>query len=327
MSYLDDGTLGGSLDYVISDLLHIEEGAARLDLKLNRNKCELICDDEGLKSSMLSAVPGLWVVGWSHATLLGSPIGDTHSMEECFRSKVEKLIVMGKRLQLLSSHDALLLLRHYLSIPKVLYILQTAPCFLTDLLSIFDDHLKSLLSEILNVNLANESAWTQASLLVKPGGIGVRATQLAPSAYLASAAGCSELIQLILPSNLRGLTDPNFTTGVEVWSRGSSAGPPCPPLLTHQHARDSVLVKTDYESLLENAATSLEKARLLQWSTLIMGLGSMLSPSPHWASVSTTVRYRLPSRYVLGVVQQWMREGCTVSTAVSAKVITLAMLL
>ena len=59
MFYLDDGTLGGSLDDVVSDLLHIEEGAARLGLKLNRNKCELICNDEGLTSSMLSAVPGL----------------------------------------------------------------------------------------------------------------------------------------------------------------------------------------------------------------------------------------------------------------------------
>ena len=116
----------------------------------------------------------------------------------------------------------------------------------------------------MNVNLANESAWTQASLPVKAGGIGIRrATQLAPSAYLASAAGCSELIQLILPSKLRGLTDPYFATGVEVWRQGSSADPPCPSQLTQQHAWDSVLVETDYESLLENAATSLEKARLL----------------------------------------------------------------
>ena len=114
------------MDDVISDLLHIEEGAAGLGLKLNRNKCELICDGEGLTSSILSAVPGLRVVGRSHVTLLGSPIEDTHSMEECIRSKVEKLIVMGKRLQLLSSHDALLLLRHSLSIPKVLYNIHPA---------------------------------------------------------------------------------------------------------------------------------------------------------------------------------------------------------
>ena len=167
---------------------------------------------------------------------------------------------MGKRLQLLSSHDALLLVQHSLSIPKVLYILRTAPCFLTDLLSTFDDHLITLLSEILNVNMADESAWTQASLPVKAGGIGVRrATQLAPSAYLASAAGCSELIQLILPIKLRGLTDSYFATRVEVWKQGSSIDAPCPSQLTHKHAWDSVVVETNYESLLENGATTVKK--------------------------------------------------------------------
>ena len=45
--------------------------------------------------------------------------------------------------------------------------------------------------------------------------------------------------------------------------KGVLQTPPCPSQLTQQHAWDSVLVETDYESLLENAATSLEKARLL----------------------------------------------------------------
>ena len=155
-----------------------------------------------------------------------------------------------------------------------------------------------------------------------------------PPIWLASAAGCSELIQLILPSNLRGLTDPHFATGVEIWSRGSSAGP---PLLTHQHARDSVLVKTDYESLLENAATSLEKARLLAvvhpdsgaWLNAfpISALGLRLDDSEVQIAIKLRLGLPMCSPHVSGVVQQWMREGCTVSAVVSAKVVTLAMLL
>ena len=86
--YLDDGTLGGSLDDVISDLLHIEEGAARLGL--NRNKCELICDDVGLINSMLSAVPSLLVVGRSHATLLGSPIGGHTPQRSVFAVRLRR---------------------------------------------------------------------------------------------------------------------------------------------------------------------------------------------------------------------------------------------
>ena len=45
------------------------------------------------------------------------------------------------------------------------------------------------------MNFEDNSAWIQATLPVKLGRIGIRrAVQLAPSAYIASAAGCSDLI-------------------------------------------------------------------------------------------------------------------------------------
>ena len=83
---------------------------------------------------------------------------------------------------LLSSHDALTLLRHSLVIPKILYILRTAPCFSSPCLAVYDTELRSTLSDILNIDLSCESAWSQATLPVCFGGIGVhRASQLAPS--------------------------------------------------------------------------------------------------------------------------------------------------
>ena len=110
---------------------------------------------------------------------------------------------MGERLGLLCSHDALTLLRHCSSLPKVLYTLRTAPCFLSCHLQSFDDLVRSILSHIVNVSLDNDSAWLQASLPVKAGGIGIRrSTQLARSSYLTSAAGCSDLVQHILPPYL-----------------------------------------------------------------------------------------------------------------------------
>ena len=81
---------------------------------------------------------------------------------------------IGRRLGLLTSHDALLLLHHSFAIPKVLYILRTAPCFVSDRLEKFDDVLCNVLSNILNVDLALESTWLQASLPVRVGGIGIR---------------------------------------------------------------------------------------------------------------------------------------------------------
>ena len=149
--YLDDGILGGSLGDVLTDIQQIEESAAELDLQLNFNKCELICDSESIVCDMLSVAPHVQVVSRSQASLLGAPIGDIISIDTCILDKITKLEIMGERLSLLSSHDSLLLLRHSLCIQKILYILRTAPCFISDKLHTFENSLRSILSDILTV--------------------------------------------------------------------------------------------------------------------------------------------------------------------------------
>ena len=102
--------------------------------------------------------------------------------------------------------------------------------FLSDRLESFDDVLRNMLRNILNVDLALESTWLQASLPVRMGGIGIRrAVQLAPSAYLASAAGCSELIRPVLPSHLLDATDSNIEAALSVWSQDHDTPPLSPP--------------------------------------------------------------------------------------------------
>ena len=64
-------------------------------------------------------------------TLLGSPLGDVENVSVALRKKTDSLAVMSERLDLLAAQDALLLLRHSFSIPKLLYLLRTAPCFLS----------------------------------------------------------------------------------------------------------------------------------------------------------------------------------------------------
>ena len=219
--YLNDGTLGGggggSLQDVLHDLKLVEKEAGALWLQLNRSKTELICDNATICQSMLLEAPGLHVVSCSRAILLGSPIGSTECVDDIIQNMVEVLQLMGSRLGLLTSHDAFLLLRHSFTIPKVLYILRTSPCFVSDRLESFDDVLRIMLRNILNVDLALESTWLQASLPVRMGGIGIRrAVQLEPSAYLASAAGCSELILKVLPSHLLDATDPNIEAALSV---------------------------------------------------------------------------------------------------------------
>ena len=136
--YLDDGTIGGSVEDVIHDLQLVEEEAGRAGLQLNRRKTQLICDDPNACEAVLSAVSEFQVITCGQATLLGTPIGSVGLIDTTISSKIEKLKLMGGRLQYLSSLDALLLLRNSFAIPKALYILHTAPCFLSEQLEVFD---------------------------------------------------------------------------------------------------------------------------------------------------------------------------------------------
>ena len=153
---------------------------------------------------LLTAAPNLSVTNPDCASLLGSPLGSVDCINQVIRDKTESLRTLGDRLSYLHAQGALLLLRHSFTIPKLLYTLQNAPCFLSHELSIYDNILKSITSRITNVPLGDsDTAWTQASLPVKQGGLDIRsAVQLAPSVFLASAAGSSGLVSQILPKRL-----------------------------------------------------------------------------------------------------------------------------
>ena len=57
------------------------------------------------------------------------------------------------------------------------------------------------MSSLLNVDLSSDEASLQATLPVSHGSIGVcSTTMLAPSAYLASAASCGDLVLQLVPS-------------------------------------------------------------------------------------------------------------------------------
>ena len=110
--YLDDITVGGNSDDILSDLSVVKQRAADLGLELNQNKAEMICSNSSARASILAAFPGARVVEPSEATLLGSPIGDTACITSILEVKIGLLQTLGDRLQYLAKHDTLLLLRH-----------------------------------------------------------------------------------------------------------------------------------------------------------------------------------------------------------------------
>ena len=81
---------------------------------------------------------------------------------------------MADRLRLLSSHNAIQLLKHSFSLPKLLYNLRTALSFLSLVLLDYDELYKSALSRITNIYFEkDDSAWSQATLPVRLGGLGI----------------------------------------------------------------------------------------------------------------------------------------------------------
>ena len=145
MSYLDDISLGGDVEDISNDLVMFKQGAKDVGLQLNPNKCEIISVVPDSQNSILSLIPGSRIVNLSMATLLGSPLGDVPGISSVLTAKTNLLKIMGERLPLLSTHDAYLLLRHSIALPKLLYCLRTAPCFLSPQLQQYDAVLKTIM--------------------------------------------------------------------------------------------------------------------------------------------------------------------------------------
>ena len=126
-----------------------------------------------------------------------------------------------------------------MAIPKLLYFLRTAPCFLNpELLAEYDEAIKIGLENILNVKMTDQ-IWDQASLPTKLGGFGIRkTTELAISGYLSSVSAVEQGVKDLLGY------DPNLT-----------------PL--HIAAQNPTLVENGstafHDALLENSQNATKK--------------------------------------------------------------------
>ena len=184
--YLDDGTIGGPLEEVVADFKQIEQVSDDLGLAINHSKSEVICVDDITSQDIQSISPMFQITDPADACLLGSPIGGPQSINQVLSTKKASLERLGERLRLLHSHDGLCLLKNALALPKVLYVLRTAPCFDSPILPELDSLQKSLLEDICTVHLSDE-AWAQASLPVQAGcmwDMSISTLTLIPSSYL-----------------------------------------------------------------------------------------------------------------------------------------------
>ena len=254
------------MEDISHELVMFKQGAKDIGLQLNPSNCEIISVAPDSQNSILSPLPGSRVVNLSMTTLLGSQLGDVPGIPSVLTEKTNLLKIMGERLTLLSRHDAYLLLHHSIALPKLLYCLRTAPCFLSPQLQQYDAVLKTIMCNTFNIHLSNDhSACNQAFLPVRHGGLGISsAVQLAPSAFLASVAASSTLLPPPPPPPPPASSViSSFQDALALWTNSCNQSPPEGITSYHQNSWDIPTILAIKEDLLNSATNQTSKSRLL----------------------------------------------------------------
>lgn len=74
--YLDDGSIGGDVSTLLSDLDVVRHVGPAIGLELNEDKCEIVTGDESVVSHLKTVLPSVRHISCDEALLLGAPIGD-----------------------------------------------------------------------------------------------------------------------------------------------------------------------------------------------------------------------------------------------------------
>ena len=266
IAFLDDVTIGGALPIVLQDINTLVKSSSSIGLSLNTSKSEVVGGSQTTLSSFLSLHPTFKQVDVTYLTLLGTPL-HINGLECALKDKCDDLTRVVSRLKLLPFHDCLFLLKNIFSIPKLLYILRTAPTFLSPTLSLYDNILSNSISSLFNVSLSIDSS-LQASLPVRLGGLGIRgAVVLAPSAFLASVRSTSDLSDLLLSASNKLQPDALYPLAWQHWQAiaptDSLMTAPAGDAAHSQREWDHPLCTALADSLLARCATPAHQARLL----------------------------------------------------------------
>ena len=267
--YLDDGTLAGHPDHVRADFKKIIAAQSSLGLKVNLNKCEFSVLGsnksavDALTASFSASYPEAKFVPTGDLSLLGSPLFQ-EALDRELMTRLGNFKSTCTRLESLDHHDSLFLLKNVFHIPKLLYLLRTTSAHRSIVLKEFDACLKTTLERITNCQLDN-SAFCQATLPVKFGGLGVRMSQdISLPAYIASCANASEIIEKVISAEFTAPFSASLAEAVLTWKAADDRlVEPSTQTKKYQAEWDIPQAKLKLMALVENAPNDLTRARLL----------------------------------------------------------------
>ncbi|CAE1272225.1 unnamed protein product [Acanthosepion pharaonis] len=167
--YLDDATLGRSIEAVAADLRRVIPVLSLLGLEINSSKSEIInlnysADDfeSAIRDNRL-ILEDIKITPKEELHILCSAVFPM-AIRECLDTKHVILTRMTEKLKLIDAHSALFLLKNSSSLPRFLYTFRSAPCYLKqDFLNEIDTTVKRCAELICNVNF-DDTGWRQAKL-------------------------------------------------------------------------------------------------------------------------------------------------------------------
>lgn len=268
--FFDDGTIGGNFHTILDDISRVLEFGEDSGLTLNPTKCELFfvnaspTEQNEMTDKLNQLLPGIKRIDATSFQMLGAPVLN-EAMSEMLSAGFESVKTMCKRLALIDTHPALVVLRCSLSSPRFQYVLRTSPTFLLpNQLEEIDKSYRQTLEVITN-NKISDSSWTQASLPLHASGLGIRKlVDLSQPSYFSSVYQSESLSnQILAKTNLSILTS-SFASMVD--SYPAELTPVSPESRKLQHAWDTIRVDNIHRLLLESS-NPVDRARLLASSS------------------------------------------------------------
>ena len=125
---LDDGSIGGHVNRLLSDPEIVRRVGPTIGLVLNEVKCEIVTDDADVVASLKAVVPSIRHIPCHEAVLsLQSATKQLSTQSSAVQLAVFRRL--AGRLTSSNAHDALFLLKNCFCIPKLLYTLRCAACY------------------------------------------------------------------------------------------------------------------------------------------------------------------------------------------------------
>ena len=260
IGYMVDITIGDPVASIASDIKVIIDDGSAEGMHLNVAKCELISKDV---SPTMVPLDQFIHVKSDAATLLGAPLLAGNALDKALEKKYDEFKRASERLRLITSHDALVLLKSSCSSPRLMHILRSSPYDNHMTLACISDLLRDGLIHIANVSI-NDLQWSQASLPIKVDGLGLRSPmKLVLSTFLASVSSTFQL-QNDLLRNCQVLPDDQFNSYLFRWT--TSFQPLPPPVGTaacKQRSWNAPFVESSFATLLASQPDEYNRARLL----------------------------------------------------------------